>query len=405
MNISRLGGLRRNKSFYLLSVAAAVPRPQAQNRIISRSSSSDLSEYYIDSESSVDSLSSTDSINTISTTFSSSSSSSNTPNSPNYEEKDEKKPGLLSLLANKELDKLNIMFNHQLKLDNKPSRGLFVSAKTEKISEKDGDDKPYKINPLSENICSTDGLIEFGLRDILNEGVMRVIHNSPCVFEPVIRGSSATAPPNIASFDDTGSEIRGHVIISPEGFPCFRPLTFCTVHKSAGFLRLEDIQNSECYSRVEHRFPNIRVIHRFNNCVLEFPPTHDELIVFKGPGDGDNVDEHYPMTPPPSPAENTPRDLFSSSFNYNPYQTHAKFLHKCLDCFRPLDKKPVYIYRGETWFCSEDCRYWNIKEAKERERRTLQRHMALVELLIDKKLSDQAASGNKDKAIFYIASF
>lgn len=304
----------------------------ARNRM--RRSTSDLSSYF-GSGSSLNSGSS-DSSNS-SPSNPSTQISSGSPNiSPEQKAKMkmERKPGFRSLLAEdaQPIQNKNTIPGHQLKVD--AANASSLSSVTNKMNPKAS--ILHKSFNASAKISKTPGPAEFGSREI---GTGFKHRDEPCIFAPI---SEPSEPPSVSlnliakPYSVPASEIRGHAIISPDGNPCFRPLTFCSVHKCAGFLTLDEAKKSESYSRVEVNQPNFtKVTHMFNNCVLEFPPTDHQLIVFK------NNKKDYNSAPPlPPPRVKVP----GPSWRPNS-QLQENFLKYCLNCFKLLDKKNIYIYR------------------------------------------------------------
>ncbi|KAL3511808.1 hypothetical protein ACH5RR_024525 [Cinchona calisaya] len=301
-----------------------------------RRANSDLSAYLLGSGST--------SLNSISSTSDSNKSSSCTSNACTPKiSLDHQKAGFKSLLVHHEEDPQPI-HNKNVILE-----------------------KP--LNPLAETISSSktpDGLIQFGSREIMASfgGSGLKLHEWPCIFAPIDGPSDDEPPsfsPNLIIKPDSlpDSEIQGHAIINPDGNPCLFPITFCTVHKCSGYLRLEEIQNSESYTRVvDHASRRTKVTHMFNNCILEFPPNNDQLIVFKKKNqDDDEADQvKQDNSPPPPPPRSNPADELED------------FLTKCLNCCKLLHKKDVYMYMGDAWYCCNDCRYWKTTEAIEEAR-------------------------------------
>ncbi|XP_071903236.1 uncharacterized protein [Coffea arabica] len=355
MNYSRVQNFRKNQKQHISTKAAAM----LQNQMIRRSSSSDLSEICsIGSGSSLESLASlaSDSGNSFSsgTPPSALKSSDHPPKIPFQKQKaalgNKKmgKPGFLSLLADKEVrpfQNKHIILSYRLQHYERPS-GVSLPIETKTTSEKSGDeipeasnpdDKPLK-NPTSKN---GQGPIQFGT----SQG-LKFRHESPCVFALRSWEQSSAPPQSVFSDYDLfsrpesapSSEIKGHAIINPEGNACFRPLTFCTVHKSAGVLRLKDIQDSECYSRLEVKIPVHKVTHWFNDCILKFPPIHTTLIVFKPPSKDQKAMEDFSSVAPPPPPPPPP-------LKANPNASWTKNA-----------KLQVNFLRGDAWFCSEECR-------------------------------------------------
>lgn len=349
MNFSRVSGLKKNPKLQILTNAA-----MPQNRIIRRSSSSDLSEEYsFGSGSSLDSLAS-DSSNSFSITNPPPTPRSS-DESPKFSQSEEK-PGILSLLAKDEAkpsENKNIVLSYQLKADAKPLGGS-SSSTTKIIREEKADvipNAPIQLDekPLdkssSTKTSSTPNLIEFCSREITNKcgGNMRFFFDPPCVFSQL-----RYTPVHALSFNDLTMKpeyliihLRRRANIDAErNNPFPRPLTLCTVHKCAGFLRLEDIQDSESYTRVDVNFPRVKVTHRFNDCILLFPPINNQLIRFRGQIRGWPMDFEYSQSPPTlylSPGVEIPSDPSSS----NP----PPILKHCMECYRPLDKKDAYLYR------------------------------------------------------------
>lgn len=49
------------------------------------------------------------------------------------------------------------------------------------------------------------------------------------------------------------------------------PLTVCTKHGKAGFLPLDRVRRMGEYTRTTCRYPILKVVHSFDDCILEFP--------------------------------------------------------------------------------------------------------------------------------------
>uniref|UniRef100_A0A3Q7FWP1 FLZ-type domain-containing protein n=1 Tax=Solanum lycopersicum TaxID=4081 RepID=A0A3Q7FWP1_SOLLC len=112
------------------------------------------------------------------------------------------------------------------------------------------------------------------------------------------------------------------------------PFTKCVNHGFAAYISLEEIQNSENYTRVVIHSPGYRVIHRYMDCELEFEEdvetlrntlcqreeqqSHVHLVGYK---------EKYP-----------PREI-----------------RRCKICKKSLENEEIFFHR-DTEFCSSKCR-------------------------------------------------
>lgn len=76
------------------------------------------------------------------------------------------------------------------------------------------------------------------------------------------------------------------------------------------------------------------------------------------------------------------------------HQPH--FLEACHLCNKPLGNKDIYMYRGDTPFCSEECRLEQIEmdEAKEKNRNLSSSMKAM-------RKKEQSKSGSPNKAQDY----
>ncbi|KAI5660573.1 hypothetical protein M9H77_29366 [Catharanthus roseus] len=120
--------------------------------------------------------------------------------------------------------------------------------------------------------------------------------------------------------------------------------TVCTKHGNSGYLKLEDIENSDNYTKITSNYlPYPKITHMYNNCILEFPPPRHSLY-----GSFDDK--------PPAGgyrAVHNPR-------RWSVFCTNEKFLKNCESCEKSLDGIDIYIYKGESSFCSLRCRYWKF---------------------------------------------
>ncbi|KAL1565115.1 hypothetical protein AAHA92_07374 [Salvia divinorum] len=67
------------------------------------------------------------------------------------------------------------------------------------------------------------------------------------------------------SFRGIGSTASQHQTLS------LLPMTVCTKHDTTSFLPLDYVQRMGEYTRTTYNHPIFEVVHRFNDCVLEFP--------------------------------------------------------------------------------------------------------------------------------------
>lgn len=84
---------------------------------------------------------------------------------------------------------------------------------------------------------------------------------------------------------------------------------------------------------------------------------------------------------------------FYDGGRFEEYQPH--FLHACFLCKKPLgDNKDIFMYRGDTPFCSEECRQEQIEidETKEKKSNVSDSMKALRK---DQKRKSKSASPNK----------
>lgn len=90
------------------------------------------------------------------------------------------------------------------------------------------------------------------------------------------------------------------------------PLTVCTKHGITSFLPLDYVQRMGEYTRMTYNYPIFKVVHRFDDCVLEFP-----------------------IPPPIGSSEEQ-----SSELDYS---------KNCYQCFTPLSHRTTtYMYRYGT---------------------------------------------------------
>ncbi|KAH6782142.1 hypothetical protein C2S51_007435 [Perilla frutescens var. frutescens] len=113
------------------------------------------------------------------------------------------------------------------------------------------------------------------------------------------------------------------------------PQTVCTKHGTTSFLPLDYVKKMAEYTRTTtYRYPILKVVHSFEDCILEFP-----------------------FPPPIGSSEEECLDLDYST--------------KCYQCFTTLStRRTVYMYRDYV-FCSHGCRlracvtnYWYKKLMK-----------------------------------------
>ncbi|XP_011072328.1 uncharacterized protein LOC105157612 [Sesamum indicum] len=134
------------------------------------------------------------------------------------------------------------------------------------------------------------------------------------------------------------SSIHNHVpIISGSNQSRGRlPLTTCTKHGKVGFLPLEYVRELPEYTCTTYKYPTNKVVHSFDDCILEFPRT--EVA-------GSSSTKHV---------------------------KDDEYMKKCYNCCKKLSKPiDIFMYR-DTPYCCIECRYdafvsycWNKKQMKD----------------------------------------
>lgn len=105
--------------------------------------------------------------------------------------------------------------------------------------------------------------------------------------------------------------------------------TVCTKHGNTGYLKLEDIENSDNYTKITSNYlPYPKITHMYNNCILEFPPPRHSLY---GSFDDKPPAGRYR-------AVHNPR-------RWSVFCTNEKFLKNCESCEKSLDGIDIYIYK------------------------------------------------------------
>ncbi|KAK4427518.1 hypothetical protein Salat_1520700 [Sesamum alatum] len=115
------------------------------------------------------------------------------------------------------------------------------------------------------------------------------------------------------------------------------PLTTCTKHGTVAFLSLEYIKELPEYTCTTYKYPTYKVVHSFEDCILEFPRT----------------------------------DQVAGSSSTKHFQQDDDYMKKCYNCCKKLSNRiDIYMYR-DTPFCCTECRYdafvsycWSKKQMK-----------------------------------------
>lgn len=153
-------------------------------------------------------------------------------------------------------------------------------------------------------------------------------------------------------------------------------IAICSKHRIAGSLSLEEIEKSDNYSRkITNYLPNLKVItHMYNYCILEFPQIQSSN------SKGRNFNNQYPQFYPPRRRRRRPSssDTTQSNFlkncetcdrlleghdiyiyRYYKYNTHA-YVHISMRIDRNVLLKVILLCRGESSFCSPECRHRKV---------------------------------------------
>ncbi|KAL0310259.1 UNVERIFIED_CONTAM: hypothetical protein Scaly_2946200 [Sesamum calycinum] len=115
------------------------------------------------------------------------------------------------------------------------------------------------------------------------------------------------------------------------------PLTTCTKHGTVGFLPLEYVRELPEYTCTMYKYPTYKIVHTFDDCILEFPRTE-----------------------------------VAGSSSTTKHVQDDEYLKKCYTCRKKLSKPiDIFMYR-DTPYCCIECRYdafesycWNKKKMKD----------------------------------------
>ncbi|XP_049356211.1 uncharacterized protein LOC125820816 [Solanum verrucosum] len=112
------------------------------------------------------------------------------------------------------------------------------------------------------------------------------------------------------------------------------PFAKCVNHGHAAYISLEDVQNSENYTRLVIHSPRYRVIHRYMDCELEFQEDVETLC-------------------------NTLRQRAEQQNHVHLLGYKEKYLQReirrCKICKKSLEHEEIFFHR-DTEFCSSECR-------------------------------------------------